>query len=856
MAETIKGINVVIGAETTGLSKALGDVNKKSKDIQSELKQVEKLLKLDPTNTELVAQKQKLLTDAVANTQEKLDRLRTAQEQVNEQFTRGDISEGQYRAFQREVAATEQELKRLEGQLVETGKKADQLGERLSTAGDKMKSAGEKMSVGLTAPIAAGGAVMLKGAMDAEAAQGKLQASLGLTTEEAEKLGQIARDVWVDGFGGNIDEANRAVTSVRQNMGEMADQELAKVTKGALTIAQVFDQDVNEVTRTAGVMMKNFSISGQEAMDLITVGFQQGGDFSGELLDTLREYSPQFKSLGLSADQALGMLIAGVKEGAWNLDKVGDAMKEFNIRAQDGSKTTADGFAAIGLDAQKMGQDIAAGGDQAQKAFMATITAIAAMKDPVAQNTAGVALFGTQWEDVRSQVIIAMAEGVKGLDEFKGATERARKAIEEGNPGLALTESMRTMQAAIGPALLPLSNILTNTVAPAIKAIAEGFSNLSPGGQKAVLAIVGIVAAIGPLLVIIGSVIGAFTSIAGVIGPVITAIGILLSGGGIAGLVAAFPVLGTIIGGVGTAFAVLTGPIGLAIAAIAAVIAIGVLLYKNWDTVKEKLSSIWGKISEVAINVWNGIKDFFAKWGETILLIAVGPVGWAVLLVKKIAENWDAIKNTAATVWNSIKEFLKKWGDEILLIAVGPAGWAVLLVRKIAENWDAIKNTATTAWNSIKNTAQTVWEGIKYQIIHPIESAKQIVMGIIDTIKSAFANMRISIPAIKLPHVSVSTRYKKVGSASIPYPDFDVDWYAKGTNFARGGWAVVGEEGPELLKLPRGSQVLPNNQLADAGGFTITGNTFYVRNDQDIKLVARELYNLQQQNARGRGIRQ
>ena len=114
MAETIKGINVVIGAETTGLSKALADVNKQSRDIQSELRQVDRLLKFNPRNTELLAQKKKLLGDQIATAREKLDRLRKAQEQVNEQFKKGEITEGQYRAFRRELVETESKLKHFE----------------------------------------------------------------------------------------------------------------------------------------------------------------------------------------------------------------------------------------------------------------------------------------------------------------------------------------------------------------------------------------------------------------------------------------------------------------------------------------------------------------------------------------------------------------------------------------------------------------------------------------------------------------------------------------------------------------------------------------------------------------------
>lgn len=144
MAETIRGINVQIGSDTTGLSKALSDVNKNARDIQTELRQVERLLKFDPQNTELLAQKQQLLAQAVANTEEKLSRLRSVQEQVNEQFARGEISEGQYRAYQREVAKTEQNLKSLEEQLKATEPAAKSLGERLEEAGESISRAGKK----------------------------------------------------------------------------------------------------------------------------------------------------------------------------------------------------------------------------------------------------------------------------------------------------------------------------------------------------------------------------------------------------------------------------------------------------------------------------------------------------------------------------------------------------------------------------------------------------------------------------------------------------------------------------------------------------------------------------------------
>jgi len=136
MASRIKGITIELGADTTSLEGALSDVNKKSKQLQSELKDVEKLLKFDPNNVELLAQRQQLLTESVENTRKKLDQLKQAEAQVQQQFERGDIKEEQYRAFQREVQDTERTLQRFQDSLDGLQREQEKVGEgtrRLST---------------------------------------------------------------------------------------------------------------------------------------------------------------------------------------------------------------------------------------------------------------------------------------------------------------------------------------------------------------------------------------------------------------------------------------------------------------------------------------------------------------------------------------------------------------------------------------------------------------------------------------------------------------------------------------------------------------------------------------------------
>jgi len=200
--ETIKGLNLEIGGETTSLQTALSDVNKKSRDLQSELSRVEKLLKLDPTSTELLAQKQKLLAESVENTKDKLDRLKTAQEQINEQFKKGEINEGQYRAFQREIIKTEQELKKLEKNLSEVGQasiemgsdvdkagsKLNDLGDNAEKVGNKLKDVGETMSVGVTAPIVAGIALATEGTEEFRTELAKLETNAKMAGQGMEEV--------------------------------------------------------------------------------------------------------------------------------------------------------------------------------------------------------------------------------------------------------------------------------------------------------------------------------------------------------------------------------------------------------------------------------------------------------------------------------------------------------------------------------------------------------------------------------------------------------------------------------------------------------------------------------------------
>ena len=198
------------------------------------------------------------------------------------------------------------------------------------------------------------------------------------------------------------------------------------MTRAGILLRDTFGYEVTESMRTAEMMEKQFGVSGAQAFDLIVQGAQAGLDKNGDLLDTINEYSVQFKKLGFDSTDMFNMLINGAQSGTFSVDKLGDTIKEFSIRSIDGSKTTQEGFKAIGLDANKMAIAFGQGGETAKQAFQQTIDAISRMDDPINRNIAGVNLFGTMWEDLGY-------EGVMALANLNGSVELTTQNLEDLN---------------------------------------------------------------------------------------------------------------------------------------------------------------------------------------------------------------------------------------------------------------------------------------------------------------------------------------------------------------------------------------------------------------------------------------
>ena len=217
--------------------------------------------------------------------------------------------------------------------------------------------------------------------------------ALGATTEEAEKLKDMAREISNDGF--SFEDSVETLKELKLAFGDtFNEQQLEDFTKGIVTINSTFGTDTKEVVKTAMSLIKQFGISGEKAFDLIADGFQRGLDFSGEFLDTLNEYGVQFKEAGFSADEFLAILKKGTKDGVFQLDYLADGIKELGINLQEVGDSQAKALEGIGLSAKEVTDAVNKGGDSAKEATLKVVQALSGMEDKTKQNEYAVALFG------------------------------------------------------------------------------------------------------------------------------------------------------------------------------------------------------------------------------------------------------------------------------------------------------------------------------------------------------------------------------------------------------------------------------------------------------------------------------
>ena len=598
-----------------------------------------------------------------------------------------------------------------------------------------IQKAANKVSTTMTAGLAAMGTGAIAATKyladlggEWQTATNQVAASTGAAGKELEGLRDVMEDVYAANYGDSVADVGDAVAMVNRNMANLDQNGLTAATEGALALRDAFEYDVAESTRAAEAIRKNFGSSAEEAFSLIAAGAQNGLDYSGELIDTINEYSSQFAKLGFDADGMFNILQAGADGTAWNLDKVGDAIKEFSIRAIDGSDSTVEAFTSLGYNAEDIMATFAAGGEGANKAFFDVINTLMAVDDQVERDALGVALFGTMWEDLGTEAMEAMAGASQAAYDTEGALEKINQ-VKYNDLDSAIQGIGRQMEVALLPAAdavyqslmdsMPEITEAMEEVSPVIAEIAGDFADWAGGAISEGLPVLvdgirdfadwagkayekakpflsflwehkGTVLAIAAALRVLGPAIGAVTTAMNMYSKAKGFMAVLQSSGKITQVTNAFKAFGS----------ALMGPLGIIIAVAAAI----ALLYKNWDTVKAWLVNFGNTVNQIWTNFSNMVGNAITAIGQKFPLLGAYLQGWwesiqaAVDNVKAIFQNIiDFISNVFSgnwsAAWQNIVNIFGNLFGMIVNLAKAPINGVISAINWVLSKINSISVT-------------------------------------------------------------------------------------------------------------------------------------------------------------------
>ncbi|MER2119207.1 MAG: phage tail tape measure protein [Solibacillus sp.] len=489
-------------------------------------------------------------------------------------------------------------------------------------------------------------------AMETDATFSKLSAQTGAVGEELEILESTAENLFVRGYGESLDQVTDALTRVKQNIHGLNEVELEDATAKAMLLADVFDSDVNEVTRGTQNLMNAFGISSDKAFDLFTKGAQSGLNLSNDMFDQMGEFSSVAVQAGYNAEELFGVMQRGAQNGVYNLDRVNNAILEFGLRSTDESKATADAMKGLSKETQNLWKDVLSGKASTKDLSTSVINELKAMDDQTLANQIGIALWGTTWEDNTSDVMYSMFETTEAMKGFEGATDAAAEAVENtfqnrmvgawrdlqfginevvNNSGATeFFETIATKAEELVPLVISSSEALFEFGESVFDSFEDGTQAVADFTEEFDWLILGIAGGVATYYAISGAmaIYNAALLFSLGVGPIYTVV--------TTGMTVATTAFGA-------AVSFLLSPIGLIVVGIGAAIAIGVLLYKNWDTVKIKAGELKDWLGEKFTSIKTSISD------------SLEPV---VSLFDRLMGKWDSFKTSVSNF--SISGAVKK----------------------------------------------------------------------------------------------------------------------------------------------------------------------------------------------------
>ncbi len=743
MASRIQGITVEIGGDTTKLSTALSKVNREIRDTQAQLKDVNKLLKLDPGNAELMAQKQRLLSQAVSETKEKLDALKLAGQQANEALAKGEISRSQYDALQREIAETEQALRDLERQAEQSSvalQKIGAAGEKLQGVGSAIEGAGRKL-MPVTAAVGGLSAAAVKVASDFDSAMSQVAAVSGATGKELDALRDKAREM------GSKTKFSASEAAEAMNYMAMAGWKTGDMLDGIEGIMNLAAASGEDLAATSDIVTDALTALGLSAADsghfadILAAASSNANTNVSMMGETFKYCAPVAGALGFTAEdtaEAIGLMAnAGIKSS-----QAGTAMRTMLTSLTGEVTFVGDAFGELTVQTTNADGSMRSLGD-----ILTDCRAAFAQMSESERAANAEALVGKNAMSGFLAVMNAAPGDIEKLNSAinncDGTAERMAETMQDNLAGqlTILKSQLEELAISIGEILMPSIRQIVGW----IQGLVDWLNGLDEGTKKVIVTVALVAAALGPVLIVIGKVVGAVGTILTVVPKIAGAVS------GVVGFVS-----GTVI----PALSAVVAAIGWVPIAIAAVIGVVVLLYNKCEWFRDAVNAVWAQVRDFFVSAWEVICSFFtetipAAWESLVSFFQGIPAWWSGLwqsvgdffnnvwtgmmenpvlsgIVDMIRSLWENLSAALQGIWQGIQTAASGAWELIKNVILGPV---LLLIDLVTGNFTKLKEDALHIWTNIQQAASTIWSGIQQMV-------GSVVQGLVNHVSILLSGLR------------------------------------------------------------------------------------------------------------------